>query len=74
MAVEKSKALADYESCMTNAFWLYFTEDLEKWLGQIRAFLDDANDPIDIYRYQGKVEILKTIKRKPDELIKVLRQ
>jgi hypothetical protein len=69
LAVDRNKALADYEAAKTNNFMLYFWEHVDEWLAGVRTLLEDSDELKDLYRYQGEVRMLQTIKRKPEELL-----
>jgi hypothetical protein len=69
LAVDRNKALADYEAAKTNNFMLYFWEHIDEWLENVRILLEQSDELKDIYREQGIATALQTLRRKPDELL-----
>jgi hypothetical protein len=73
LAVDRAKALADYATIRDNAFWQYFWEIVEKKKKDEMNVLATTSELRDIYHSQGRVELLGTLSRLPEELASILR-
>lgn len=71
---DRAKALADYAALDDNSFWQYFWDEIEKKQKDELKVLATTSEPRDIYRCQGRVELLGLLTRFPQELVERLKR
>lgn len=47
----------------------YFMQGMMLWLGNLRHKMEKEKDPVEIYRYQGRIEVLNRIVGIREELV-----
>ena len=74
LALERAESA--YKSFVDNAFWILYTEELDKYLQALYEFCGNGKDKTEneLRFLQGRIDTIKTIKTKPDSIIKEIRK
>ncbi len=74
MSVDRAKAIVDYGAFCDNAFWQAMVEAIVERQSALLKSLASEPDLSNIYRHQGRVEILAWIAKLPEDLVSRLKK
>lgn len=63
--------LRDFEE---NFVWLDMKDELRSWEADIRGIQDTVNDPIELYKCQGRIEFINNLLSLPSVMMDALEQ